>query len=53
MCDGVSKNAGLLRGRTVNIDERWGMGRRRKQHAANDHLLQNLGKTASPADPLI
>lgn len=28
MCDGVSKNAGLLRGRTVNIDERWGMGRR-------------------------
>lgn len=28
MYDGVSKNAGLLQGRTVNIEERWGMGRR-------------------------
>lgn len=50
MCDGVSKNVGFLQGRTVDIDEKWGNGRR-KLHTTNGYLLQDLGKTVSPTDP--
>lgn len=51
MCDELNKDVGLLQGRTVDIEEKWGNGRR-KPHTMNDYLLQDLGKTVFPTDPL-